>query len=266
MFFSQVFLWGTAGLFLGVVHHLLLEFLSMGGGPTLAERLLEALVLSAWPLAVAAETGALAQDGGHPHLGHIFKVGHLFSTALNMFCLALISLGGAMLVVELFTWFFPGLVQPMGRSLMGSASVSAGWSLLPLLLLGGACLGLPYSFGPFVALHEGKGFPEALERSRFLSRGLKTGLFFLQGFLFVVLSGGLFVLSKISNAPTLGNRVLESVAIAGVACLAGTVWNHAYRQAVTLDEEHVAPTSVRGGRIHILDQDDLQGDPFKGSP
>lgn len=88
--------------------------------------------------------------------------------------------------------------------------------------VGGACLGLPYSFGPFVALHEGKGFPEALERSRFLSRGLKTGLFFLQGFLFVVLSGGLFVLSKISNAPTLGNRVLESVAIAGVACLAGT--------------------------------------------
>lgn len=241
-------------------------FLSLGGGPTLAERLLEALLLSAWPLAVAAETGSLAQDGGHPHLGHIFKVGHLFSTTFSMVCLALISLGGAMLVVQIFSWFFPGLVQPLGRTLMGPASVSAGWSLLPLLLLGGVCLGLPYSFGPFVSLHEGKGFLEALERSRFLSRGLKYGLFFLQGFLFVVLSGGLFFFSMIPNAPTLGNHVLESLAMAGVACLSGTVWNHVYRQAVTLDEGYAITRSIRGGRIYIPDQEYANGDPFEGSP
>ena len=266
MFFSQFLLWGTMGLFLGVVHHFVMGFLSLGGGPTLAERLFEALMLAAWPLAVAAETGSMAQEGAHPHLGHIFAVNHLFPTALSMACLAFISLGGAMAVVQVFSWFFPDVVQPMSRSLMSPSSVSAGWSLMPLLFLGGTCLGLPYSFGPFVSLHEGKGFIVALEQSRFLSRGLRTGLFFLQGFLFIVLCGGLFLLARIPHVPSLANHVLESLVVAGVACLSGTVWNHAYRQAVTLDEKHVSAAPVRGGRIIIPDHDFSNGDPFQGSP
>jgi len=266
MFFSQILLWGAMGLFLGVAHHFVMGFLSLGGGPTLAERLLEALMLAAWPLAVGAETGSMAQEGGHPHLGNIFEVKHLFSTAFSMVCLAFIALGGAMAVVQVFSWFFPDVIQPMSRSLMNPSSVAAGWSLLPLLFSGGTCLGLPYSFGPFVSVHEGKGFIEALERSRFLSRGLRTGLFFLQGFLFIVLCGGLFLLARIPHVPSLTNHVLEALVVAGVACLSGTMWNHAYRQAVTLDEKHVSPAPVRGGRIFIPDQEFSNGDPFQGSP
>jgi hypothetical protein len=51
-----------------------------------------------------------------------------------------------------------------------------------------------------------------------------------------------------------------------VACLSGTVWNHVYRQAVTLDEGYVITRSIRGDRIHIPDQAYSGGDPFKGSP
>ncbi len=60
--------------------------------------------------------------------------------------------------------------------------------------------------------------------------------------------------------------MLESLAIAGVACLLGTVWNHVYRQAVALDEDYAITRSVRAGRIHIPDQGYSMGDPFQGSP
>lgn len=252
---------------MGVVHHFLLLFLGINGGTvTLAERLLEALFLSAWPLGFAAESAALEQDGENPGLAHFFKVRNLFSLTFSMVCLCFISLGGAMIVVQLGVWFFPGGVEPLNRTLLEPASASAGWSLLPLLSLGGILLGLPYSFGPMVTLHEEKGFLAALERSRLLTRDLRISMFFLQGFLFVILCGGFFVFNAIPNAPTFTNHVLESVAIAGVASLVGTVYTHAYRQAVALDAEPALSSVARGGRIHIADSPFSMEDISRGSP
>ncbi|MBK8871284.1 MAG: hypothetical protein IPN19_09630 [Elusimicrobia bacterium] len=95
--------------------------------------------------------------------------------------------------------------------------------------------GLPYSFGPFVVVHEGEGFLSAFERSRFLTRDLRINLFFLQGFLFVVLCGAFSVFSAIPNRPTFTNHVLESVVITATSGLVGLVWNHAFRQALDLE-------------------------------
>lgn len=268
VFFSRVFFWAAGGLLLGVVHHFLLMFLAIEGAPiSLSERLLEALILSAWPLGFAAIIATEEQEGGTPRFEGLLKVPHLFSLALSMLCLSLLSLGGAMLFVQVFAWFFPGTVAPLGQILLEPVSVSSGWSLLPLLILGGMLLGIPYAFGPLVAVHEGKGFLAALEKSRFLTRGLRIGIFFLQGFLFVLLCGAFFVCNRISNAPTFTSHVLESLVIAGTATLGGAVWNHAYRQAVNIDEAPRALTPVRGGRIHIPDQPMIPiHDPTERSP
>jgi hypothetical protein len=258
----------AGGLLLGVVHHFLLMFLSVNGASvTLSERLLEALFLSAWPLGFAAVAVAEEEEGGNPSFGDFFKVSHLFSLTFSMVCLSLISLGGAMLLVQIFAWFFPGVVAPLSQTLTEPVSVSSGWTLLPLLILGGMLLGIPYSFGPFVALHEGKGFLAALEKSRFLTRGIRIGIFFLLGFLFVLLCGAFFVFNKIPNMQTFTSHVLESLVIAGTASLGGAVWNHAYRQAVKIDEEPPLRSSVRGGRIHIPDQPIfIIKDPTERSP
>ena len=267
LFFSHALLWMAAGVLMGVVHHFLLLFLRLNGGSvTLAERLLEALFLSAWPLGFSAESAALEQDGGNPSLANFFKVRKLFSLTFSMICLSFISLGGAMVLVQIGAWLFPGGVEPLNRSLLEPASASAGWSLLPLLSLGGMLAGLPYSFGPMAALHEEKGFLAALERSRWLTRDVRFSMFFLQGFLFVILCGGYFVFNAIPNAQTFTNHVLESVVIAGAASLVGTVYTHAYRQAVALDTEPVLSSVGLGGRIHIPDASFSMEDISRGSP
>lgn len=267
-FFSRFFLWVAGGVFLGVVHHFLLMFLSINGTPvTLSERLLEALFLSSWPLGFAAVAVAKEEEGGNPSFGELFKVPHLFSLTFSMVCLSLLSLGGAMIPVQVFAWFFPGIVAPLSQTLTEPVSVSSGWTLLPLLVLGGMLLGIPYSFGPFVALHEGKGFLGALEKSRFLTRGIRIGIFFLLGFLFVLLCGAFFVCNKIPNTPTFAHHVFESLVIAGTAGLGGAVWSHAYRQAVKIDEEPSLLSPVRGRRIHIPDQPVfIIQDPTERSP
>ncbi|MBP9127522.1 MAG: hypothetical protein KBG07_01980 [Elusimicrobia bacterium] len=252
--FSHIFLWIAAGLLVGVFHHVLMSFLSLGGGPVrLGERLLEALLLSAWPFGFSAHVANQEHDGGNPGLSSLFTVPHLFSITFGLVCLALLALGGALAVVQVFAWWLPGAVAPLGATLTSPASVSAGWGLLPLLALGGMTFGLPYSFGPFVVVHEGEGFLSAFERSRFLTRDLRINLFFLQGFLFVVLCGAFSVFSAIPNRPTFTNHVLESVVITATSGLVSLVWNHAFRQALDLEKEPQGPTLTRPGRIHISD-------------
>lgn len=219
----------------------------------MAERLLEAVLLCAWPFGFSAHAANQEQDGGNPGLASLFTLPHLFSVTFGLVCLTLLVLGGALAVVQVFAWWLPGAVDPVGTTLTSPASVSAGWGLLPLLALGGMTFGLPYSFGPFVVVNEGEGFLSAFERSRFLSRDLRLNLFVLQGFLFVVLCVAYFVFNAIPNAPTFTNHVLEALVITGTAGLTSVVWNHAYRQALDLEKEPTGPVLVRPGRIHISD-------------
>lgn len=252
---------------MGVVHHFLLLFLGMNGARlTVAERLLEAIFLSSWPFCFSSEVAAKEQDGGNAGLAQLFSVSSLFSVTFSLVCLCFIAMGGALAFVQLSAWIFPGVVEPLSRTLMGPVSVSTGWSLLPLLAMGAMTFGLPYSFGPFVALHERKGFIEAFERSRFLTRDLRISIFLLHGFLFITLCVGFLMSNRIPNAPTLTNRVLESLVIVGTAGLASAVWDHAYRQALRLDVVPVGPAPVRGGRIHIPDSSLFMGETPPGSP
>lgn len=254
VFVSHIFLWISAGLLVGVFHHLLMSFLCLGGGPvSLGERLLEALLLCAWPFGFSAHVANQELDGGNPGLSSLLTVPHLFSVTFGLVCLALIALGGALAAVQVFAWWLPGAVDPLGKTLTSPSSVSAGWGLLPLLGLGAMTFGLPYSFGPFVVVKEGEGFLSGFERSRFLTRDLRINLFFLQGFMFVVLCAGYVVFNAIPHQFTLTTHVLESLVITGTAGLVSLVWNHAYRQALDLEKEPGGPVLVRPGRIHIAD-------------
>jgi hypothetical protein len=103
VFVSHIFLWISAGLLVGVFHHLLMLFLCLGGGTvSLGERLLEALLLCAWPFGFSAHAANQELDGGNPGLSALLTVPHLFSVTFGLVCLALIALGGALAAVQVF--------------------------------------------------------------------------------------------------------------------------------------------------------------------
>ncbi len=237
----------------GALHHLLLIFLAPDGGSlTLAERLVEAILITLWALSIALGSATRTQDGEKPSLSQVLKFHHMFSLAFSVFSLLLVSLGGALVLQQILVWVFPGEAKSLPSLLMGPVSASAGLALYPLMMLGGGILGLAYAFAPFVAFHEGKEFLEAMERSRHLSRELKLEMFFLYGFLFIEVTLGFFTVTLLPKEPTLLNRVLESLVLCGAVSLAGAVWNHAYRQAVALDEVVPDDGALLAPRRHVV--------------
>jgi hypothetical protein len=261
-FFSHYFLWGTIGLLMGVVHHYLMGFLAPNGSPTLSERLVEGVFLFLWPFVVSAHAASQAQDGGKPSLGDLLSLRHFFSVTFSIISLVAISWGGAYLLVEGFVHFFPEGVKPLSQTMTEPFSVSSGWILLALMALGGAAVAIPYSFGPFVALHEGEGFIKPFERSKYLSREIRIGLFFLHGFNFLIVCGGYLLFSKLSKGSTLFHHVGESIVIAALAGLVGPILNHAYRQAFALDEDPTIRRAPRETRVRVRIQDDDLSDQF----
>ncbi|MBL0059492.1 MAG: hypothetical protein IPP35_10385 [Elusimicrobia bacterium] len=249
----NVLVWSGAGILVGALHHFLLRFLvSDGGSFTLAERLVEAILITMWPLSIAVGSASLTQDGERPSLPQVLKFHHMFSLAFSVFSLLFVSLGGALVLQQILVWIFPGEVKSLPALLMGPVSTSAGMALYSLMMLGGGILGLAYAFAPFVAFHEGKEFLEAMERSRHLSRELKLEMFFLYGFLFIEVTLGFFTVAFLPKEPTLLNRVVESLVLCWTVGLGGAVWNHAYRQAIALDEFIPDDGVLQAHRRHIV--------------
>lgn len=261
-FFTHFFLWGTVGILMGVAHHFMMGFLAPNGSPTLSERLIEGVFLFLWPFVVSACAASHAQDGGKPSLGDLLRLRHALSVTFSVLCLVALAWGGAYVLVQGLVHLFPDWVTPLGQMMMEPFSVSSGWFLLTMMALGGAVVGIPYSFGPFVTLHEEEGFIKSFDRSKYLSREIRISLFFLLVFCFMVACGGYFLFSKLSGGSSLLHHMGESLVVAAVAGLLGSVLNHAYRQAFALDEDPTVRRASRETRIRVRIQDDELSEQF----
>jgi hypothetical protein len=231
------------GAVLGVVHGALLDLL---GRMTLLSRLLEALLISLWPLCVAANVGSRLEEGEQPTLGDLVSLDNfvpLLPVSLALFCIAMV---GALAVNQIALWIGRGSVDSLWGYLASAPSLSGGMAAYPLFVLGGMLLGVGFSFAPFVAIHEGGGPLDVLARSRHLARELKWGMLFLHGFLFITVSFAFVLLALLPNEPTFVNRVMEASVISIAALVTGFVWNHAFGQALALEKEEGFRGDKRG--------------------
>ncbi|MBL0059491.1 MAG: hypothetical protein IPP35_10380 [Elusimicrobia bacterium] len=238
---ARMAVWLACGIALGPVHHVLLNALGEKGYVSLFVRILEALLLSALPLQVASRAATEYQEEKDGGFWGLVRPGNLVVLALCIYTLFFLALVGALsingLVEAAFWYFFNNDVNLLWRDLLAPIKVLPSMTAYPLLIFGGMLFGARYSFIPFVAIHEGGGFFNAVKRGRELAQELVFAMIFLHGALFITVSLSFLVAAVLSNEATLLNRTAESCLITLAVSFTACVWNHAYRQALFFDKK-----------------------------